>query len=211
MMPNDIKKKPVIREKGIIEIRGNRFLNYDTMLDYGHQIGIQSLIVTLIQLPNSTNDNTAICQATLQTSAGQVFTDIGDASPSNSPGTAKNSFIRIASTRAKGRVISDAFNISSALNDPEGGAKENGNIIEADFIVVNSGGIQNHQKAIPAPSPPATQKQIGYINFIAKKLGISPENLVRERLQKDIPELSVGEAKNLISSLKDENDGSTGF
>ena len=111
------KNLPKIKPSGVIQIRGKDVTTYDSKLDYAHQFGIKNLQVELLQYPTEQNGQTCICQAKLVTADDRVFSDIGDASPHNVPRGCADSFPRIASTRAKSRVLSDAFNIKSVVND----------------------------------------------------------------------------------------------
>ena len=51
----------------------------------------------------------------LVTTSGAILSDIGDAGPDNVPKGCVDSSVRISSTRAKSRVLSDAYNIRTAM------------------------------------------------------------------------------------------------
>lgn len=96
-------------------------------LDYAHQCGMMGISVNMIQFPNESNNNTAVCLAELKRSDGKVFVDVGDASPSSVPQGSNNCIISISSERAMYNVIITAYNIFSYL----GGDSES--ITDADF------------------------------------------------------------------------------
>ena len=111
----DKNNLPKINKSKVVNIRGKDVATYEAALDYAHQCGMMSLAVNPIQLPDASNGNTAIFLAKLTTEDGRVFEDVGDANPNNVPRGCVDSFIRVASSRAKSRVISDAYNLKSIL------------------------------------------------------------------------------------------------
>ena len=108
---------PKLKSNAVISIHGKDITTYQGKLDYAHQCGLGSITSRIIQFPVSENSNICICEAIVKTSDGRVFSDIGDASPDNVPRGCMNRIIGVASTRAKSRALSDAFNISSSLDD----------------------------------------------------------------------------------------------
>lgn len=135
---SDKKNLPKINQSKVVNIRGKDVPTYEAALDYAHQCGIAELAVNLIQSPDASNNNTAICSAKLKTEDGKLFEDIGDANPNNVPRGCTESFIRIASARAKSRVLLDAYNIKSRLDDSSRGIdiSRDNNVIDVDFDVV---------------------------------------------------------------------------
>lgn len=87
------------------------FVVYQGILDLAHQIGIKSLVVTELQRPHPDNNMIAICKATLISNDGRTFEDIADADVDNVGLMVKGAIIRMASTRAKARVLRDFTNI----------------------------------------------------------------------------------------------------
>lgn len=105
------KNKLVVNQEFIIEVQGQSFVKYEGLLDVAHQIGLMELSVELIQTPTKDNGWTAICYATGITDDGAVFADYGDASVSSVSRNLTPHIIRMASTRAKARVLRDMTNI----------------------------------------------------------------------------------------------------
>ena len=132
---SNINNLPKINQSKVLKIHGKGVATYEAALDYAHQCGMMSLAVDPIQLPDASNGNTAIFSAKLTTEDGRVFKDIGDANPDNVPRGCTESFIRVASSRAKSRVISDAYNLKSILGDILNSAdtSRDNNVIDADF------------------------------------------------------------------------------
>ena len=102
----------MIPEKYIIQIDGSPFVSYAGLLYLARQQQIARLHVSIEQLPTPDNNYVAVMRATAVTRDGRSFADYGDASP-KSVGDAQfiPHLIRIASTRAKARVLRDALAI----------------------------------------------------------------------------------------------------
>jgi hypothetical protein len=67
--------------------------------------------VEILQYPTQENEKTAICRAKAVTSMGDIFSDIGDANPTNCNYKVAKHLLRMASTRAKARCLRDLTNI----------------------------------------------------------------------------------------------------
>ena len=200
------KKFPKIKPSGVIQIKGKDVTTYESKLDFAHQCGIKSLIVEILQYPTEQNGQMCICQAGLETGDGRYFTDIADASPHNVPRGCTDSYPRVASTRAKSRVLSDAYNIKSVVNDgpdtsPDGGGGEY--IIDADFTDIPDG----YPKSLPAGkdgggAKPASEKQLHLIDSLASQQHVSPEEMAASMFGKSLDQLQGSEASQLIKQLK---------
>ena len=119
------KKELVLKPDFIIKLQGKEYVKYAGVLDLAHQKGIKSLVISCIQFPNSDNGNEAICQAVLESNDGQIFTDFGDASPKNTNKMIAPHVIRMASTRAKARVLRDFTNVGMTAIEELGDINEN--------------------------------------------------------------------------------------
>ena len=105
------KKAIKLDEKFVTTIEGKDFVKYPGLLDLGHQKGISKLLVDIVQLPTKENSNFAICRAEVVSQTGQIFTDIGDASPTNCNSKVAKHLLRMASTRAIARALRSFTNI----------------------------------------------------------------------------------------------------
>ena len=105
------KKTIKLDEKFITTIEGKDFVKYPGLLDLGHQKGISKLLVDIVQIPTKENSNFAICKAEVVSQTGQIFTDIGDASPTNCNSKVAKHLLRMASTRAIARALRSFTNI----------------------------------------------------------------------------------------------------
>ena len=101
----------MIDERFIIKLNGNSFVKYEGLLDAAHRQGLRSLEVEVIQLPSKDNEFMAICKASAVDDVGGVYVDFGDASPASVNSKIVPHLIRMASTRAKARVLRDLTNI----------------------------------------------------------------------------------------------------
>ena len=86
-------------------------------------MGLKKLQVLPLQYPTKENGNEAICKAIAETTEGKIFEDIGDCNPSNCHTMISKHLLRMASTRAKARVLRDMTNIGitciDEISDPE--------------------------------------------------------------------------------------------
>ena len=105
------KMKPKLDDRFIMNIKGKDFVVYAGLLDIAHQKGLLKLNIEVIQYPTKENGNLAICRAVAESSTGEMFSDIGDASPSNVIKEIAPHILRMSSTRAKARVLRDMTNI----------------------------------------------------------------------------------------------------
>ena len=105
---------PRLDDRFIINIKQKDFVLYAGVLDLATQKGLLKLGVELLQFPTKENGNEAICRAVAESKTGEVFSDIGDANPKNCTEKIVKHLIRMASTRAKARVLRDMCNIGIA-------------------------------------------------------------------------------------------------
>ncbi len=116
-----------MKKEFVVERQGRTFVLYAGLLDAAHAQGLKSISTTLLQIPNESNGNVAICQATVETEKGS-FSGIGDASPYNVAREMSGCIVRMAETRAKARALRDAVNVGVAaleeLSDAEDAAAE---------------------------------------------------------------------------------------
>ena len=124
-----------MRKEFLVERQGKQFVLYAGLLSMGHEQGLKSVITTLVQIPNETNKNVAICTATVTLEKDGVlreFHGIGDAAPNNVAPAMQTCLIRLAETRAKARALRDAVNVGMAAleelsdDDIRDGAPERG-------------------------------------------------------------------------------------
>ena len=95
----------------IMSIDGKDFVTYQGLLDLAHQKGLSRIEVEIVQFPNMDNEHLVIARAVAETNDGGLFSDYGDASPANCNGRVARHLIRMASTRAKARVLRDLTNV----------------------------------------------------------------------------------------------------
>ena len=108
------KHSPRLDDRFLTNIKGKDFVLYAGVLDLATQKGLLKLEVELIQFPSKDNGNEAICRAVAVGKNAEVFSDIGDANPTNCHAMIAKHLIRMASTRAKGRALRDMCNIGIA-------------------------------------------------------------------------------------------------
>lgn len=143
-----------LNDKFIINLQGKSYVTYEGLLDLAHQKGLQSIEVELIQIPTKENNMTAICKATAKTE-NQVYTDLGDASPQSVNSNIVPHLIRMASTRAKARILRDLTNIGMTAFEE---ISYNENISETD---------DNFGTTVDEPP---TKRQLDTIKKLSKEL-----------------------------------------
>lgn len=165
-----------INEKFIINLQGKSYITYEGLLDLAHQKYLKSLVVDIIQIPTSENNMTAICKATATTEDG-IYTDVGDASPASVNSNIAPHIIRMASTRAKARVLRDLTNVGmTALEE----LTLDENVAETEYNVVQE--------------EPPTKRQVETIKKLADELNVNV----------DFDKLSKKSAGTLISKMLGE-------
>ena len=105
------EQKPKLDERFIQNIQGRDFVVYGGILDLAHQQGLKAISVEAIQYPTEENGLEAICKATIESEAGEIYTELGDANPKNVNPKIARHVLRMAATRAKARALRDFTNI----------------------------------------------------------------------------------------------------
>jgi hypothetical protein len=98
-------------KRHVISLQGQEFITYEGLLSEAHAKGLKSIRTRLVQLPDSSNGQTAVVTAEVELEGGKVFAGIGDANPQNVNSMIAKHLIRMAETRAKARAFRDAVNI----------------------------------------------------------------------------------------------------
>jgi hypothetical protein len=104
-----------ISKEFIVNLRGRDFPLYAGVLDAATKAGLRSLRTTVLQVPAPDNGNMAVVMARAEFEDGRVFEDVGDCSPASTSPQLAVASLRLASTRAKGRVLRDAINVGQTM------------------------------------------------------------------------------------------------
>lgn len=152
--------RPRLDDRFLINLKGKDFVTYAGLLDLAHQQGLARLEVELIQHPGPDNGNEAICRAIAESSSGQVFSDWGDASPTNTNKMISVHLIRMARTRAKARALRDLTNIGITALEELGGDGDDfpGSVGGAGYAPGNGNGNGNVSANGSSRSPKKTAK-----------------------------------------------------
>ena len=111
-------RTPIVPERFVVLMEGKPFVLYAGLLHVAQEQGIGELSVSILQIPSTENNHTAIVSAKVVTGDGSIFVDIGDASPESiSDGKFTPHLLRVASTRAKSRALRDAYGITMTSID----------------------------------------------------------------------------------------------
>lgn len=102
-------------EPKVIDLKGKQYPTYGWVLAEAHKQGLASITTKVLQYPTADNGGLTIIEATVAGKNGEIYSDIGDASPKNVNTMIAPHLIRMASTRAKGRALRDFINCGTAL------------------------------------------------------------------------------------------------
>jgi len=130
-MTKEDVSRPTLDKRFLVQLKGKDYATYAGLLDLAHQHGLTELRVEIVKLPSPDNGMECIVKATAVTESGSSFSDLGDANPHNTNKSVAQHIIRMASTRAKARVLRDLSNIGMTaleeLGDEPGDLPGNGN------------------------------------------------------------------------------------
>jgi hypothetical protein len=91
--------------------RVKEFISYAGLLAVAHDIGLEEMNTTVVQMPTDGNGQTAVIRAIAKGKPG-LFTGLGDANPQNVNRKVAKHLLRVAETRAKARALRDFCNIN---------------------------------------------------------------------------------------------------
>jgi len=200
------KIKPKLDERFIVNIKGKDFCTYPGLLDISHKLNLISLKVELLQYPNKENGHEAITKAIAETAKGEVFMDIGDASPANCDSRIAKHLIRMSSTRCKSRVLRDLCNISMVAIEEVGDIDD---VIGSSNKVVDIKSRKPAQaKKVTTESKPASANNNNGNGNGAKKKVVAKPKIVEKKSEtkkpdngngSDQPKMSVAQNRALMN------------
>ena len=106
-----------MKKEFMVERQGKQFCLYAGLIDLAHERGLVSIETCIVQIPDESNKQTAICTALVKLKDGdteKTFSGIADASPINVGPSMRTCVLRMAETRAKSRALRDAVNVAVA-------------------------------------------------------------------------------------------------
>ena len=201
------RHKPKLDDHWIMNIQGNEFVKYAGLLDLGHQRGLLKLEVEAIQYPTKENEHEAICKAVAVSKTGEVFMDIGDANPNNTSSKISKHLLRMASTRAKARVLRDFNNIGMTALEELGDLDEviagNNNTVKKTTSKAKKAPVKKEPVPIEKGKP-ATAKKVEKSSTGSKK--VESKKSVKEEKQQPTetakPTMSQAQKKAIINLAK---------
>jgi len=213
-------EKPKLDERFLVNIKGKDFVVYAGLLDLAHQIGFRKMKPEVVQYPSKDNGNNAICTAYLLSKDGQEFWDVGDANPNNVSFKVRGHELRMASTRAKARILRDFTNVgitcleeigdlNEVLTDDKNNSKpprKRGNKHKKETTPVKAETPKDETSKSDKPELSIAQKKA--IENLANRRGISQEELeekAKEQFNKPLEALTSSEAATFIRSLQQSN------
>ena len=190
-------------------------VTYAGLLNRAHQEGLKEIETKLLQAPSAANEMTAISMAKVVTEKG-VFTEVGDANPSNVNSTIVPHIIRMAFTRAKARALRDAVNVGvialeELTDDYANGPVDNGNGSKGTAATATGGngnngseGNSHHQSQAPSDDP-MTESQRRYLFRLLAERGVTGDEahdyLKRTFGVESLKDVSKADASTLIDHI----------
>jgi hypothetical protein len=104
-----------ISKEFIVNLRGKEYPLWAGVLDAATKAGLRSLTTRVVQIPSPENGHLAVVMARAEFEDGRVFEDVGDCSPQSTSPQLATAALRLASTRAKGRVLRDSINVGQTM------------------------------------------------------------------------------------------------
>lgn len=141
----------------VMDLKGRPYVTYDGVLDAATGAGLRSLTTRPLQIPGPENGGLAVVIARAEFEDGRVFEDVGDCSPQTTTPQLAAAALRLASTRAKGRVLRDAINVAAELMEelPSGWEARQATAV-ADRHRPQAAARTHSPSRSPAPRPAAT-------------------------------------------------------
>jgi len=218
------KKKPKLDERFIKIVEGQEFVTYRGLLDLAHQKGLMKMEVVPVQYPSSENNQFAICKAIVESSTGEVFTDVGDANPLNCTSKVGKHLLRMASTRAKARCLRDMTNIGMTCLEELDMADLNENGSHVKFPTTekktssqaplgaakaktskkeNLAAAPSQEKPTVTPKMSEAQKRAIFNLSRRRKMSVEElKQLTQETFKTSLEDLSSRDASTLIQNLQ---------
>lgn len=201
-----------VKPEFVVNLRGKDFVLYAGVLDVAHQRGIRRLETEVVQLPSEANGRECVVRATLELAGGSVFTDYGDANPTNVNRPIAQHLIRMASTRAKARVLRDATNIGltaleelGSLDEDEGASAPQASAPRAAAPAEPARPARSARGSDAPRGITVTDAQLRAIRSIARSKGMTPqavEEFAKRQFNTTLEGLNIDEASHVIKELQ---------
>jgi len=191
LKPND-SIIPKLDERFITTIKGKDFVVYAGLLSMSHEKGIKSLKVEILQYPFKENGMEAVCRATLESTDGQVFCEIGDATPKNVNRMVSEYILHMAATRSKARVMRDFVNVGlTSLEE----------LADMDNVIGGNDTAKKttRKKAAPKAKAAAKKKSQAPKTATAKKEKVSKSTEKNNSKDKDAPLMSEAQKRAIYN------------
>lgn len=198
--PQFIVRIPVKNESGAV-VGERELITYAGLLAVAHDIGLDEINTTILQMPTEANGQTAVVRAIAKGKPG-LFTGLGDATPANVNRKVVRHLLRVAETRAKARALRDLCNINIVALEELGGDED----VDLDAAVPASReprGHRDERRVVPISD---AQKRalwrkalaLGHEGdaaraFLTQRLGVDPAKATREQASRLLDALSQEE------------------
>jgi hypothetical protein len=200
---------PTRNDRG--EVTGEKqFVVYAGLLAVAHEIGLDQIHATVLQMPTEQNGMTAVVRAVVQGKRG-TFSGLGDASPQSVNARVVRHLLRVAETRAKARALRDFCNIGLVALEELGDDELDLRDARQGAAAPRSTGEEQRHTAGPRAPAPMTDPQrralwrkalaLGFEGeaareFLVERLGADPEKVTKEQASRLLDELSAEERRH---------------
>lgn len=209
-----IVRIPVKNESGAV-IGEREFITYAGLLAVAHEIGLDEINTTIVQMPTDGNGHTAVVRAIAKGKPG-LFTGLGDANPSNVNRKVARHLLRVAETRGKARALRDLCNINIVALEELGGDDD----LDLEPLLTSGQARQPRRDERPQERRviPITDAQkralwrkaltLGYEGdaaraFLTQRLGLDPAKATREQASRLLDALSQEERVHRSNGVDD--------
>lgn len=187
-----------------IDLHGREYTLYPGLLAQAHELGLQSIDETIVQIPTEENGKLAIVRAVVTDKNGRKFVGIGDASPQSVGRNIAPHVLRMASTRAKARAFRDMVGVTAF--EEMGGEDVSENKLSA--VPDDMDEEEQHlamQRATPDADQPARKSQIDLLESLAVEWrGEDGVGRLQTTVGKPLNSLTRAEADEWIDRLTPE-------
>jgi hypothetical protein len=178
------------------------FVTYAGLLALAHDLGLEEIHTTVLQMPTEANEHTAVVRALAKGKPG-LYSGLGDASPANTNRKVARHLIRVAETRAKARALRDLTNVSLVAFEELGGDDD-----ADDSRRESSSGrhaaptpIGEADRRRTTPASDAQRRALFRLAYEAGHQGREAAAFLAQRLGMDVDKASREAASALIDKL----------
>jgi hypothetical protein len=178
------------------------FVTYAGLLALAHDLGLEEIHTTILQMPTEANEHTAVVRAIAKGKPG-LYSGLGDASPANTNRKVARHLIRVAETRAKARALRDLTNVSLVAFEELGGDDDTEDTRREPPHARHTAPtpITDAERRRPVPASDAQRRALFRLAYDAGYQAREAGAFLAQRLGMDVDKASREAASALIDKL----------